>query len=212
MYAKKAGAALPDEIIMILAHKDSMSWIDSPGAYDNGTGTITAMEAARVLRDYESRRSIWFMFCNEEHRPWTSITAARNAAGARLNLIAVLNLDAIGGKSAEDVEDGVKSHVTRHTTPEGERIADLMAELNEKLGIGLTHRKYELKSPGDDDGSFIKAGFPAAVACIGSYPYADPNYHAEGDTPENVDLPNVRMSAQLVLAAVLHLDIRGCPH
>ena len=210
VYGKKTGTARPDEIIMVLAHKDSMSWIDSPGAYDNGTGTITAMEVARVLREYESKRSIWFMFCNEEHRPWTSITAARNAADAGLNLIAVLNLDAIGGKSAEDVEDGVRSHVTRHTTPQGERIADLMTELNEKYGIGLRTGKYESQTPGDDDGSFIKAGFPAAVACIGSYPYADPNYHAEGDTPENVDLPNVRMATQLCLATVLHLDREGC--
>src|SRR2546430_299366 len=36
LYAKKVGRRFPEEIILLLAHKDSQSWIDSPGAYDNG--------------------------------------------------------------------------------------------------------------------------------------------------------------------------------
>ena len=47
---------------------------------------------------------------------------------------------------------------------------------------------------------------PCAVLNIGSFPYADPNYHTPGDIPECVDLGNVRLSTQLCLATVLHLD------
>ncbi len=36
---------------------------------------------------------------------------------------------------------------------------------------------------GGDDGSFVKAGYTASVTIIGSFPYADPNYHSEGDIP-----------------------------
>ncbi len=57
----------------------------------------------------------------------------------------------------------------------------------------------------------IHAGFPAAVANIGSYPYADPNYHLESDRPEGVDLPNVRMAVQATLAAVVRIDQQGAP-
>jgi len=39
LYAKKTGKRCPKEIILLLAHKDSPSWIDSPGAYDNAVGT-----------------------------------------------------------------------------------------------------------------------------------------------------------------------------
>ena len=63
--------------------------------------------------------------------------------------------------------------------------------------------------PGDDDGSFINAGYNGAVVNLGSFPYADAEYHLEGDAPERVDIVNVRMAAQASLAAVLRLDQGG---
>jgi hypothetical protein len=103
------------------------------------------------------------------------------------------------------------TNVTRYTTPEGEKLADMMAMLNQKYAIGLRQSKYLSDSPGDDDGSFINAGFPWSVLNIGSMPYGDPNYHQEADTPEKVDYENASMTVRLTLAAVLHLDTYGRP-
>jgi len=207
IYAKKQGIAYPDEIILFLAHKDSQSWVDCPGAYDNAVGTVAIMEIARVLKDYPSQRSFWFLFCNEEHKPWTSATAAQNAKERNDNLVAIFNTDSLGGKSQEDIDAGRKTNMTLYTKPEGERFADLMAEVNEAYEIGLIQEKFQRKSPGDDDGSYINAGYPIAVANLGSYPYADPNYHIESDIPENVDIPNVLMATQASLAAALKVDL-----
>ena len=80
-----------------------------------------------------------------------------------------------------------------------------MVEVNEAYGIGLEQRIYQRAAPGDDDGSFVNAGFPAAIGNIGSYPYADPNYHRETDAPEAVDLENVRLATQACLAAILRV-------
>jgi len=210
LYAKKIGTTQPGEVIVVVAHKDSQSWMDcGPGAHDNAVGTAGVLEIARVLREYAPKRSIWFLFCNEEHTPWTSVTAARNLAESERNVIAVLNLDSIGGKSEEDRRAGRMVNVTRYTTPEGEELADLMAALNERHAIGLAQAKYRCDQPGDDDGSFIKAGIPAAVLNVGSFPYAEPHYHREEDTPETVDVTNVSLATQLSLAAVLHLDAHG---
>ena len=210
IYAKKTGASLPEEVVLVIAHKDSQSWLTCcAGAYDNAVGTVAAMEMARVLRDYDSKRSIWFMFCNEEHRPWTSATAARNLAASPLSVIAVINVDSLGGRSAEDQRAGRMINITRYTNAEGEKLADLMAHLNEKYGIGLIQSKHRREGPGDDDGSFVSAGIPAAVMNIGSCPYVGPGYHTVDDIPENVDLVNLRMGAQLSLAGVVHLDIHG---
>ncbi len=206
LYAKKRGTTYPDEIILFLSHKDSQSWVDSPGAYDNGAGTVGTLEIARVLKDYSPARSIWFLFCNEEHRPWTSVTAAQNARARGDNLIAIFNLDSMGGKPQADIDAGRKTNVTLYTKPEGERFADLMAEVNKAYGIGLIQQKYQRKSPGDDDGSYINAGYPMAVANLGSYPYADPNYHTEQDRPECVDVPNLWMATQASLAAGLRVE------
>lgn len=206
LYAKKAGRRCPKEIIMLVAHKDSQSWIDSPGAYDNGVGTVALLEMARVLARYPSERSIWFLWCNEEHKPWTSVIAANNCRQRGDNLVAIFNVDSLGGKSDEDIAAGRKTNVTLYTAPEGKRLADLMAEVNDAYRIGLVQSSYLRPRPGDDDGSFVKAGYPCAVANLGSYPYVDSAYHEAEDKPERVDFVNVRMSTQATLAAVLRLD------
>lgn len=202
------GARHPEEIICVVAHKDSPSWIDSPGAHDNAVGTAGALEIARVLAGQQLQRSLWLLFCNEEHVPWTSVAAAKAAKARGDDLIAVINLDALAGKPQEDRDAGRKTNVTLYTVPEGEPLTRLMAEVNEVYGIGLQQSTYLRKGPGDDDGSFVNAGYPLAIANFGSYPYADPNYHEAGDTAESVDVTNVRMTVQATLAAILTLDRR----
>ena len=206
LYARKTGNQYPDEIIVVVSHKDSQSWIDSPGAYDNVGGTIANIEIARILSDYTPQRSLCFLFCNEEHKPWTSITAAQNAKERGDNIIAVFNVDGVGGKSQEYSDLGKKPNVTLYTEPEGKPLAELMAQVNEEYGIGLEQTIKQRECPGDDDGSFVNAGYPAAVVNTGSFPYADPNYHAETDVAELVDIENVAMATQATLAAIVRVD------
>jgi hypothetical protein len=206
LYAKKTGRRRPNEIILLVAHKDSQSWNDSPGAYDNAVGTAAVLELARVLARYESERSVWFLWCNEEHTPWTSLTAANNCRKRGDNLVAVFNTDSLGGKSDEDIAAGRKTNVSLYTTPEGKPLVDLMAEVNQFYQIGLVQSSALRQQPGDDDGSFVKAGYTCAIANLGSYPYADAEYHLAGDVAERVDIVNVRMTTQATLAAVLRLD------
>ena len=210
LYVRKVGKIFPQETIIVLSHKDSQSWIEQgPGANDNAAGTVGTMEIARILGEYESQRSIWFLFCNEEHWPWTSVTAAQNIVKSDVNIIALLNLDSLGSKSEQDRRNRRMVNVTRYTTPEGEPLADLMCDLNERYEIGLIQEKHRNERPGNDDGSFIKAGVPTAIQNGGSAPNASPYYHSKDDTPENVDIENVSMATKLSLAAVVHLDIHG---
>jgi hypothetical protein len=209
LFADKIGSDNPDELIIVIAHKDSQSWIASPGANDNAVGTCGALELAAVLSDYKPKHTLRFIFCNEEHTPWTSIAAAAEIKAGKYKVLALINMDGIGVKPPS--QQGQLTNVTRYATPEGERLADMMAMLNEYHRLGLKQSKYRSDSPGDDDGSFIKAGFPWSVLNIGSMPYGDPNYHQEGDTPDKVDYENAKVTVQLTLAAVLHLDLYGRP-
>jgi hypothetical protein len=206
LYAEKKGRSRPDEIILAVAHKDSQSWADSPGANDNAIGTVGVLEMARVLARYAPERTIRFLFCNEEHAPWTSVTAAQNAKARGDQIIAVFNMDGIGAKSAADTAAGKKSNVSAYTAPEGERLAEWMGAVNARYAIGLEQRAAKRPRPGDDDGSFVKAGYPAAVINIGSWPYGDPNYHAEGDVPERCDVENAAMTVRATLAAIAAID------
>ncbi len=206
LYAERRGRTRPEEIVLVLAHKDSQSWIDSPGANDNAIGTVSVLELACVLAEYPSERTLRFLFCNEEHTPWTSVTAAQNAKARGDNIVAVFNLDGVGAKSAEQTAAGKRTNVTAYTAPAGERLAALMAAVNERFSLGLEQRAVKRPGPGDDDGSFVKAGYEAAVVNIGSWPYADPNYHGEGDIPERCDVPNAAQAVQATLAALLTID------
>jgi len=209
IFAGKLGSEHPNDLILILAHKDSQSWIPSPGANDNAVGTCGALELARVLRSYQPKYTVAFIFCNEEHTPWTSVTAAEYIRSEGLRVLAVINMDGIGVKPPE--QEGMRTNVTRYTSDEGEKLADMMASLNNSLALGLMQSKYRSEQPGDDDGSFINAGFPWSVLNIGSMPYGDPNYHSEGDVADKVDVENARATVQLTLAAVLYLDLFGRP-
>jgi len=206
LYAEKKGRTHPEKIIVVFAHKDSQSWIDSPGANDNGIGTVGVLEMACVLAQYTPECTIRFLWCNEEHTPWTSKTAAQKAKARGDDIVAVFNTDGIGVKTAEQTAAGKKTNVTAYTKPEGKRLAQLMSEVNDRYAIGLEQRMVERSRPGDDDGSFVLAGYPAAIINIGSWPYGDPEYHAEGDVPERCDIKNAALTVQATLAAVVTLD------
>ncbi len=207
LLAERTGDKLPGEIILLLAHKDSQSWVHSPGAYDNAVGTVAVMEMARIIAELELRRTIRFLLCNEEHTPWTSVLAANNMFARQDKLVAVMNIDSLGGKSQADIDAKVKSNATLYTVEEGKQLADLMTEVNESYQLGLRQTVAKRTSPGDDDGSFVKAGYGRAIVNVGSFPYADPEYHREGDVADRVDLENVYLATQACLAAVLHEDL-----
>ena len=209
LLAERWGSKSRDEIILLLAHKDSQSWVHSPGAYDNAVGTAVVLELARVVAQWEPQRTFRFLFCNEEHTPWTSVQAANNMRARRDELVAVMNLDSLGGKSQEDIDAGRKTNATLYTVDEGKALAGLMSEVNEAYGLGLEQRVAKRPGPGDDDGSFVKAGYGRTIMNLGSFPYADPQYHRESDTADRVDYENVHLAAQASLAAVLHVDLRG---
>jgi hypothetical protein len=205
IYARKMGVTNPGEIIVVVSHKDSPSWIDSPGAYDNAVGTVANLEIARILQPVKTKRTIWHLYCNEEHTPWTSVTAAQGAKKRGDNIIAVFNIDGIGGKSQSEINLGVKTNIARYSTPEGKKLADLLEDVVKTYHIPLMQTGYAWDGINDDDGSFINAGYPDAIANIGSFPYSDPHYHMEGDTAEHVDIENVFLATQAILAAVARM-------
>jgi hypothetical protein len=205
----KRGAKCPEDIIQLISHKDSMSWIDSPGAHDNAVGTVVNLELARVLSARELRRSVRVLFCNEEHTPWTSRFAAEAAAARGDRIVAVINVDSIDGKSDAEMAAGKLTHVVAHSTEQGRELAELIATCGPRHGIDLDVRVVFKEHINDDDGMFINAGFGASVMNLGSWPYADSEYHLPGDAPERVNIENVVRSTQLLLAAIVEIDEMG---
>ena len=195
-----------DEIIQLVSHKDSMSWINSPGAHDNAVGAVANMELVRVLSGMKLHRTVRVLFCNEEHHPWHSLTYAKDAFANGDKIIAVLNQDSLDGKSDEDAAAGINTQAIIYSTDEGKALAEFIASLAEKYGLDIRITIAQKNCVNDDDGSFIKAGYNRTVMNCGSHPYGDPQYHLPGDIPERVSIENLRLSTQLILAAILEMD------
>jgi hypothetical protein len=203
----RLGREQPGEIIQLIAHKDSMSWIDSPAAHDNCTGTVANMEIARILAECDLKRSVRFLFCNEEHVPWTSRFAADAAAQRGDRIIAALNQDLLDAKPDADMLAGKLMHGIAYSTDEGKALAEFIESCAARYGIGLEVQTHFKAHVNDDDGMYIKAGFPTTVMNMGGG--RDSQYHLPGDIPERVNLENVVRSTQLLLAAVLEIAERG---
>ena len=125
------------------------------------------------------------------------------------DIIAVLNVDSLDGKSDEEMAAGALTHVIGYSTDEGRLLAQHIAACAARHGIGLDVRVFFKERVNDDDGMFIHAGYRRTVINIGSAPYADAQYHLPGDVPERVNIENVVRSTQLLLAAILEIDARG---
>jgi hypothetical protein len=95
----KRGTEFPDEYIMITSHYDH-STFDSPvgpGADDNASGTAGVMECARLLANFDTKRSIMFVpFNAEEYWMVGSLPFAKKCATENMNIIAHFNMDMIG--------------------------------------------------------------------------------------------------------------------
>ena len=103
--AEHYGTTLPDKIIVIGAHYDTV-WM-SPGADDNASGVAVMLELARNLINIKLKRTIRFIaFANEEFPHFLtdnmgSLFHAKHAFDRGDNIIAMLSLEMLGYYSDE---------------------------------------------------------------------------------------------------------------
>jgi len=100
--AYKIGTELPNHQIIVGAHRDSYPEV-SPGADDNGSGTVAVLEIARVLKDIDTRMTIIFaLFDAEEQGMYGSQYYANRAHYAGDSIVFMINMDMIGNYENTD--------------------------------------------------------------------------------------------------------------
>jgi hypothetical protein len=91
------GTTRPDDIYIICGHYDTYHEADqshAPGCDDNGSGTATALMAARILSQYQFEGTLRFIaFSGEEQGLVGSAAYAQAAQVAGENIVGVINLD-----------------------------------------------------------------------------------------------------------------------
>ena len=93
--AVKPGTLFPDLHIVIGAHYDAVP--TSPGADDNGTGTVGVLEMARIFKDIPTAVTMVFVnFDAEEWGLFGSWDYAARAAQSGQTIVTMFNMDMIG--------------------------------------------------------------------------------------------------------------------
>lgn len=193
------------------AHIDSMSEDPmklAPGADDNASGVAAVIEAARVLKPFEScmKASVDFIGFNDEEVGMRGSSTYANSYGKlKTNFKGLYNLDMIGyaGVNGECIKSYYKNAAREQA------MAQRVADANTKYNVGLlpvTVKQYPYSDV--DSASFWNAKMPATFQgeCIADDGEPDlPGYHSTTDTLGDVSYPMVTKVTKAIVAATAEL-------
>jgi len=192
MIAIQRGTQRPGDVVIITGHIDSRvsdplnATSDAPGANDDGSGTATVLEAARVLSKHKFPGTIVYAaLSGEEQGLYGGKVIAAYAKAQGWNIIADLNNDIIGNSCGSDGvcddthvrvfsegprwqgHDELATDIRRfggENDSPGRNISRFLDGLADRLKIGLDVRQIwrnDRFGRGGDHTEFLNAGFPA---------------------------------------------------
>jgi len=195
--AEKAGDGSSEEVIMLMAHLDSVGK-NFAGADDNASGVAVMLEVARVLKNHPTKKTIRFFATNGEESGLLGAEHYADAlkrSGAIKKLSLVINMDMVGYNANGIVE--------LETDKQYEGLAQWFATL--ASNYTSLKSKITLGAWGSDHVPFIKRGVPTLLT-IEDWSTKTPCYHLECDKPATLNYNYAAEIAKLNLAAIVTND------
>jgi carboxypeptidase Q len=193
--AEIKGTEKPDEYVMLSAHFDS--WDGGTGATDNGTGTLTMMEAMRLLKKFypNPKRTILVGHWGSEEEGLNGSRAfVEDHPEIVKNLQALFNQDNGTGRVTSLSGQGfveAKDYLTRWLTAVPDTIKNrIKTSFPGQPGGG-----------GSDFASFVAVGAPGFSLSSLSWAYGTYTWHTNRDTYDKIVFDDVRNNA--ILAAIM---------
>jgi len=189
------GSEKPEEVVAIGGHIDS--WDVGAGAHDDGSGCITALEAAHLIKQLglKPRRTLRVVFWVNEENGGAGGKAYREWIGDQLkNHVAAIEMD---GGAEKPIGFGITAGA--HTQEAVARLRDI-GTLLERIGAGA----ITAGGGGSDIGPLMRDGVPGlALRTTGTH-YFD-WHHTRADTVDKIDPDELRrnIAAMAVMAYVL---------
>lgn len=203
--ATRTGSSLPEEIIVVGAHYDSV--LGCPGANDNASGVAGILELARLLATQELSRTVRFVaFVNEEppfflSEDMGSRVYARKAHQRGDRIVAMLSIETIGYYS-EKPGSQQYPFPFRFFYPNTGNFIGFVANTSSRdllYRVIATFRKHTaFPSEGiaapewvtgigwSDHWSFWREGYPAIMVTDTAL-FRYEHYHTAEDTPDKID-------------------------
>lgn len=193
--AEIKGTEKPEEYVILSAHLDS--WDGATGATDNGTGTITMMEAARILKKVYPNPKRTILIGH-----WASEEQGLNGSRAYVedhpeivdNVQAVFNQDNGTGRVVRISGQGFL-HSYDYIGRWLEAVPNNYKDEIETTFPGTPSRG------GSDYASFVAAGAPAFSLSSLSWSYWNYTWHTNLDTYDKIVFDDVRNNA--ILTAIM---------
>ncbi len=193
--AEIKGTEKPDEYVLLSAHFDS--WDGGSGATDNGTGTLTMMEAMRILKKVypNPKRTILVGHWGSEEQGLNGSRAfVEDHPEIVKNIQVVFNQDNGTGRVASLSGQGFL-HAYEYLT---RWLAPLPSEIRDSIE---THFPGTPGGGGSDYASFVAVGAPAFSLSSKSWSYFNYTWHTNRDTYDKIVFDDLRNNA--ILAAAL---------
>jgi carboxypeptidase Q len=189
--AEIKGTEKPDEYVVLSAHFDS--WDGAEGATDNGTGTITMLEAMRILKATypHPKRTIIVGHWNSEEQGLNGSRAfAHDHPEVVQGLQALFNQDNGTGEIASISMQGLTDAGAHF----GHWMSLLPGELTRDVSLSLPGTP---SGGGTDNASFACAGAPAFGLGSAPWDYFQYTWHTNRDTFDKIAFSNLRKNATL---------------
>lgn len=202
--ATKPGLIYPDSVIMIGGHFDSISSTPltaAPGAEDNASGTVSAIEAARILADHHFAATIKLVAWDAEEIGLVgSERYARKAFYNKEPIGFYLNFDMIGFRHPSDPRRDVQLFTDQASRPYAELAAEMATTYTTLLPV------IPGNNGGSDHRSFQNYGYRAIFGFEGNYDFSNnPHYHQPTDKTQYMDFEYMKEVVQMGVATIVHL-------
>lgn len=187
-----------DEIFIVCGHYDSV--YGSPGADDDGSGTVITLAAAYLMKDYAFNYTIRFVtFSGEEQGLLGSHVYAEEAFANGDNIIGVLNADMIGFAVTATHGNNIKIYYNDASEWLTDFTEDVSIQYDEYINLNVIPSGY---SWGSDHHSFWDAGYDSIF--YHEYEF-NHYYHSSQDIIENMNLTYDAKCSKLILATLAEL-------
>ncbi|MEO5816261.1 MAG: M28 family peptidase [Gemmatimonadaceae bacterium] len=197
------GSEKPDEYVMLSAHFDS--WDGSSGATDNGTGTMMAMEAMRILKlayPHPKRTIMVGHWASEEQGLNGSTAFTEDHPEVMKGLQALFNQDNGTGRVQSLSSSGL-SDIGRHLKSWYMQLPSFYTDSMSSNVVSWSFNDVPTGNPGGTDGAvFACFGTPSFGMGAVNWNYGTYTWHTNRDTYDKVVFDDLKHNATLAAMMV----------
>lgn len=204
----KVGDQDPERVVLVGGHYDSVvysgnPYVWAPGADDNGSGTTSTIELARVISGLSTDKTIYFVaFAAEEQGLYGSYHFADWALNQGLNIELMLNLDMVA------YEPNSFWNVSVESDQSNADFVDLAAEM--ALDYTSLYPQVSYTTSGySDHWPFLQNGYHAIFISEGDFNWN--NWHEPTDVVDSLNFPYHAEVTKMALSTLLWVSERPDP-